>query len=140
MSVDVTEVPEGYAAQDLIDPFEKFIGPWFDRDEEGQRVVAFRVSEQHLGPDGIHIHEGQLMAFADGSSGCTAYWDNDYRPCATLSMQISFLSFPKLGDLVESRARFTRKTRSILFIENEISVDGEPVLRASSLWKVLGSG
>lgn len=132
-------VPEGFFEQELIDPFEKFVGPLFERDENGQRVVAFRVDERHLGHDGVHAHEGQLMTFADASMGCTAYWDNDHAPCATLSLQVSFLRFPKLGELVECRACFTRKTRSILFVEGAISVGGEPVMSATSLWKVLGA-
>lgn len=132
-------VPEGFFEQELIDPFEKFVGPLFERDENGQRVVAFRVDERHLCHDGVHAHEGQLMTFADASMGCTAYWDNDHAPCATLSLQVSFLRFPKLGELVECRACFTRKTRSILFVEGAISVGGEPVMSATSLWKVLGA-
>jgi acyl-coenzyme A thioesterase PaaI-like protein len=136
---DAATAPEGFTPQNLIDPFERFVGPLFDRDEDGQRVVAFRVDERHLGPDGVHVHEGQLMTFADASLGCTAYWDNDHVPCVTLSMQVSFLSFPKLGDLVECRARFTRKTRSVLFVEGDFTVAGEPVMTATSLWKVLGA-
>ena len=131
--------PAGFHAQDLIDPFEKFVGPFFERDEEGQRVIAFEVGSQHLGHDGVHVHEGQMMIFADATMGCTAYWDNDYTPCVTLSLQASFLSFPKLGDLVEARARFVRKTRSVLFVEASYTVNGEPVMTATSLWKVLGA-
>jgi len=134
-----SDVPEGFVSQDLIDPFEKFVGPIFERDEDGQRVTAFRVDERHLGADGTHIHEGQMMTFADASLGCTAYWDNDHTPCVTLSIQVSFLAFPKLGDLVECRARFTRKTRSVLFVEAHFTVAGEPVMTATSLWKVLGA-
>ena len=131
--------PQGFFSQELIDPFEKFVGPLFEKDEDGQRVVAFRVDERHLGSDGVHVHEGQLMTFADASMGCTAYLDNDHVPCATLSLQVSFLRFPTLGELVECRARFTRKTRSILFVEGAISVGDEPVMSATSLWKVLGA-
>lgn len=131
--------PEGFFSQELIDPFEKFVGPLFEKDEDGQRVVAFRVDERHIGHDGVHAHEGQLMTFADASMGCTAYWDNDHVPCATLSLQANFLRFPKLGELVECRARFTRKTRSILFVEGAISVGDELVMSATSLWKVLGA-
>ena len=138
MSAANGAVPEGFFAQDLHDPFEKFVGPIFERDEDGQRVVAFCVAEHHLGDDG-RVHEGQLMTFADASLGCTAYWDNDHTPCVTLSMQVSFLSFPKLGDFVECRARFTRKTRSILFVEGAFTVNGDPVMSATSLWKILGS-
>ncbi len=136
---NLATIPEGFFSQDLIDPFEKFVGPIFERDEEGQRVTAFRIAPHHLGTDGEHVHEGQMMTFADASLGCTAYWDNDHVPCVTLSLQASFLRFPKLGDLVECRARFTRKTRSILFVEGSFTVEGEPVMTATSLWKVLGS-
>lgn len=131
--------PEGFFSQELVDPFEKFVGPLFERDADGQRIIAFRVDERHLSVDGCHVHEGQMMTFADACLGCTAYWDNDHMPCVTLSLQASFLSFPKLGELVECRARFTHKTRSILFVEGVFTVADAPVMTATSLWKILGS-
>lgn len=136
------EAPEGYIETPLWDPFEAFMGPLFDKritNDAGETELwmAFRVDERHLNMRGV-VHGGMMATFADATLGSLAWNTLDREPCVTLSMQMNFLRGPKAGDLVECRTTMTRQTRSVLFVAGEFFVGGEPVMTASSLWKIIG--
>jgi len=134
--------PEGYTETPLWDPYEAFMGPLFDKrvvNDAGEEELwmAFCVDERHLNMRKV-VHGGMMATFADATMGSLAWNAMDREPCVTLSMQMNFLRGPKAGDLVECRASMTRQTRSVLFVAGDFFVDGEPVMTASSLWKVIG--
>ncbi len=134
--------PEGFRPMELWDPFEAWLGPFFERDlaaaerERGQRMVAFYVDDRHLNGNGV-AHGGMLMTFADAVLGGCAWDANDRRTCVTLSMQSNFLKPARQGDLVVCRAEVARRTRSITFVRGKFEVRGEEIFTASSLWKVI---
>ncbi len=131
--------PEGFAAIELFDPFEAHVGPLFERVEaDGMRVAAFRVDERHVHEDGT-AHEGMMMAFADAFMGGAAWRGTEGKSCVTLSLQTSHLGEARLGDVVECRARMDHRTRAIVFVSADFSVGGQPVMTATSLWKILGA-
>ncbi|MDR3498918.1 MAG: PaaI family thioesterase [Parvibaculum sp.] len=133
------EAPEGFAAIELYDPFEAHVGPLFERVEaDGGRVSAFRVDGRHVREDGT-AHEGMMMTFADAFMGGAAWRGTDGQPCVTLSLQTSHLGDAKLGEVVECRARVEHRTRAIVFVSATFTVAGEPVMTATSLWKILGA-
>ncbi|HEX3809809.1 MAG TPA: PaaI family thioesterase [Rhizomicrobium sp.] len=129
--------PQGFSETELVDPFELFVGPVFDRTSgEGRRFV-FRVDERHVNMRGV-LHGGMLMTFADLSLGA-AVWDaTDHAPCVTLNMQTHFLKPGHAGDLVEVLPQLTRRTRSLVFMRGDFTVGGEILMTASSIWKLLG--
>ncbi|TNE58377.1 MAG: PaaI family thioesterase [Alphaproteobacteria bacterium] len=137
--------PSGYTAMPLVDPFEAFVGPFFEKrvpqegpgfDGEGELWAAFYIDERHINTQGI-CHGGMLMSFADATLGIVAWRMNDKHPCVTLSMQTNFLKAGKLGDLVEVRPKLVRKTSGILFASGSFEVKGEPLFTATSVWKLL---
>ncbi|NWG45660.1 MAG: PaaI family thioesterase [Alphaproteobacteria bacterium] len=135
--------PPGYTAMVLSDPFEAYVGPFFERTETAEdgaeRIwLAFRVDERHLNGGG-HVHGGMLMTFADAALGTLAWRATGRTPSVTLSMETEFLKGAGLGDLVEVCPILTRRTRAILFIRATFHVRGEPILHASSLWKIIGA-
>ncbi len=135
--VDVP-TPEGFGPVTLRDPFEAFVGPFFERTgEDGLRIHAFLVDGRHVRDDGS-AHEGMLMTFADAFLGSMACQGSGGRICVTLSMQTSYPGEARLGELVLCRAKLEHKTRSILFASGQFSVGDRLVMTATSLWKVLG--
>lgn len=134
--VDVA-APEGWQAVDLHDPFEAHMGPLFERmDEAGTGIFGFIADERHVNAEGA-VHEGMMLTFADAFLGGAAHRGAG-KSCVTLSMQGSFLSPARLGDLIECRTRLERKTRAIIFVSGRFSVGDEDVMTVTSLWKVLG--
>ena len=134
--------PDGYVETPLWDPFEAFMGPLFDKrvpndDGEPELWMAFYVDDRHVNTRKV-VHGGMMASFGDAVMGSVAWNAVDRDPTVTLSMQMNFMKGPKMGDLVECHAKMTRQTRSVLFVEADFFVDGEIVMTASSLWKVLG--
>lgn len=134
--------PEGYVETPLWDPFEAFMGPLFDKRiqndaGEDELWMAFRVDDRHLNARGV-VHGGMMATFADATLGSLAWNSTGREPCVTLSMQMNFLRGPKVGDLVECRTKMNRRTRSVLFVAGDFFVEGDLVMTASSLWKIIG--
>ena len=130
--------PEGFEAQDLHDPFEAHMGPLFERvNADGARVAAFIADERHLDAEGC-VHEGMMMTFADALLGGAAWRGSGGKPCVTMSLQACFLSTARLGDVIECRTKVEKQTRTVMFVSASFTVEGEPVMTATSLWKVLG--
>lgn len=130
--------PQGFTAQELHDPFEALMGPLFEREEaDGARVSAFIADERHLRADGS-VHEGMMMTFADAFLGGAAWRGAGGKPCVTMSLQASFLGQVQRGDIIECRTKVEKKTRAVMFVSGAFTVGGEPVMTATSLWKVLG--
>jgi len=134
---DVT-APEGFEAQELHDPFEALMGPLFERvNADGSRVAAFVVDDRHVNADG-GLHDGMMMTLADAFLGGAAWRGTGGKPCVTMSLQASFLGEAKAGDVVEIRTKVEKQTRSVMFVSAALTVAGEPLMSATSLWKVLG--
>ncbi|TNE37878.1 MAG: PaaI family thioesterase [Alphaproteobacteria bacterium] len=136
--------PPGYEIMTLFDPFEAFVGPFFDKrvpqdgpgfDGKGELWASFFIDERHVNTQGI-CHGGMLMSFADATLGIIAWRINNQNPSVTLSMQTNFLKAGRIGDLVEVRPRLERKASGILFASGSFEVNGEPLFTATSLWKL----
>jgi uncharacterized protein (TIGR00369 family) len=129
--------PPGYVETRLIDPFEIYVGPVFEQGPKGLRTFAFRVDERHVNMRGV-IHGGMLMTFADAALGQAAWDACDHAACVTLNMQCQFLAPAKQGDLIAVAPVLTRRTRSLIFLRGDFTVDGAAIFSASSVWKILG--
>ncbi len=132
---------------ELWDPFEAFMGPYFekpdnadsqDADKLGSRTLAFYIDDRHVNAHGI-CHGGTFLTFADATLGSVAWQVMDKKPVVTLSVQTNFLRPGKVGDLVTVRPELVRETRSILFIRGTFMIDEEPAFTVTSLWKVIGA-
>jgi uncharacterized protein (TIGR00369 family) len=129
--------PPGYSATELVDPFEIYLGPVYEKPENGARRFALLVDERHVNGRGI-LHGGMLMTFADCTLGAKAWDVTGNAACVTLSMQTQFLKPARVGDLVEVMPELVRRTRALLFIRGDYTVGGETIFLASSVWKLLG--
>jgi uncharacterized protein (TIGR00369 family) len=130
--------PPGFTQTHLIDPFEIHVGPIYEQGAKGERRFAFIIDERHINMRGI-IHGGMLMTFADAAFGQAAWDACDHAHVVTLNMQNQFLAPAKAGDLVEVLPVLTRRTRSLMFLRGDFTVDGEAIFTVSSVWKILGA-
>ena len=127
----------GFTETKLIDPFEIFIGPVFEKGVPGEKTFALPIDERHVNARGV-IHGGMLMTFADAALG-QAVWDvTDRAPSVTLNMQGQFLKPAKVGDVVLVKPELIRRTKAFVFMRGDFQVGGEPVFAATSVWKLLG--
>jgi len=129
--------PPGFTPTRLIDPFEIHVGPVYEQGEKGSKRFGFRVDKRHVNMNGV-IHGGMLMTFADAAMGQAAWDACDHADCVTLNMQSQFLSPAREGDWIEVAPVLTRRTRSLIFLRGDFTVDGAAVYSMSSVWKILG--
>jgi len=117
--------------------FNKYVGPLYRLagGEESATRFAFEVTEKHMNAADT-AHGGMLMAFADVSMSHTTRQVAKAKSCSTVSLTCDFLSPGRLGDLIESRVRVTRCTRTMVFMSAEISADDRLLMTASGVWKI----
>jgi uncharacterized protein (TIGR00369 family) len=130
--------PPGFIETHLVDPFERHVGPVWEQGEKGARRFGLRVDVRHVNMRGV-IHGGMLMTFADAALGQAAWDACDHAPCVTLNMQSQFLAPAKAGDWIEVAPVLTRRTRSLIFLRGDFTIDGAPIYSVSSVWKILGA-
>jgi uncharacterized protein (TIGR00369 family) len=136
----MSAIPEklaGYRLTKLIDPFENFVGPLYERGEKLARQYAFVVDERHVNMRGV-IHGGMLMTLADMTMGQAAWDACDHADVVTLNMQSQFIRGARLGEVVEVQPVLTRRTRSIIFLRGDFKVSEEIIFSCASLWKIIG--
>ena len=98
--------------------------------------MGFRVHPHMCNPAG-GLHGGMMMTVADlvgTMGGGTLIGLRKFLP--TVSMTFDFVAPARTGDWVEGRCIVVRQTRSLLFTEISLSVNGERFLRASQIAKI----
>jgi len=127
--------PAGWAHAPQFDPFEVYLGPFFERHVEGAHEFALLLDERHLNAAEV-AHGGALMTFADAVLGYCVWDATDRAYCVTVSQQTNFLSAAVSGELVTCRPVVIRKTREIVFTRGDFFVGARAVFTATSIWKV----
>lgn len=127
----------GFVPTHLVDPFEIYVGPVFEAGKPGAKTYAMRVEARHVNRRGI-LHGGMFMTLADLTLG-QAVWDaTDKAAVVTLNMQSHFLKSAVEGDIIQVVPELVRRTRALVFMRGDFTVDGEIVFTAQSVWKLLG--
>ncbi len=110
-------------------------GPLMTRRVAGEWVYGLQVRATHLNPAGV-VHGGALSTLMDHAISTVAWEACGRVPCITLELNTHFLSAVREGQLVEARATVTRRTRSLVFMQGQLTVNGDAVLSAQAIMKV----
>ena len=127
--------PAGWTHAPQFDPFEAYLGPFFERWVEGAHEFALLLDDRHMNAANV-AHGGALMTFADAVLGYCVWDATERAPCVTVSQQTNFLASAVVGELIRCRPVVIRKTREIVFARGDFAVGERPVFTASSIWKV----
>ena len=101
-----------------------------------QYEFIVEVKEIHLNTGKI-AHGGFLSTIADTGMGTAAHRVAGDRRCVTINLDMKFISAGQLGDKLKGDVKILKKTKTLVFINCEISNDKEIVVSASGTWKVL---
>jgi uncharacterized protein (TIGR00369 family) len=112
------------------------IGPLLTQRQGETWRYALRATEAHGNPIGI-VHGGTLMTLLDQTATLVAVWLTGEKAVVTVQMDTRFLASAKIGDLIEGEARLRHRTKSMLFLDAELSVAGRPLADASVIMKVM---
>ena len=94
------------------------------------------IKENHLNTAGI-THGGFIAAVIDAGAGTAAHRVSDNDPCVTISLELKFISTVKLGQELIGTTKIQKKTKSMVFLTCELTVEKKIVATASGVWKIL---
>ena len=97
---------------------------------------SVEVKEMHLNTGKI-AHGGFLSTISDTGMGTAAHQVADNRRCVTINLDVRFITAAKLGDKLNGRVKILKKTKTLIFINCEISSSKDLVISASGIWKIL---
>ena len=101
-----------------------------------QYEFVVEVKEMHLNTGKI-AHGGFLATIADTGMGTAAHRVAGDKRCVTINLDMKFISAGQLGDKLKGNVKILKKTKTLVFINCEISNDKEIVVSASGTWKIL---
>jgi uncharacterized protein (TIGR00369 family) len=103
---------------------------------ETQYEFIVEVKEMHLNTGKI-AHGGFLATIADTGMGTAAHRVASDRRCVTINLDMKFISAGQLGDKLKGSVKILKITKTLVFINCEISNDKGIVASASGTWKIL---
>src|SRR5438445_7385863 len=116
--------------------FLHLIGPLWQRVVDAEHEYALVAQDKHHNRRGL-VQGGVLMTFADRSCGMTARFVSGRPTLATVQFDTHFVEAGKIGEILISRPRVVRSTRSLIFITTEVTVDKRCIAMASGVFKIL---
>jgi uncharacterized protein (TIGR00369 family) len=118
--------------------FIQLVGPLWERAIDGVHEYALPTADKHHNRRGL-VQGGVLMTFADRTCGMTARYVTGKHTMATIQLDVHFVEAGQIGDILISRPRVVRATRSLIFINTEVSVGKRCIATANGLFKILKS-
>jgi acyl-coenzyme A thioesterase PaaI-like protein len=116
--------------------FISLVGPLWQRVVNGEYEYALVAQDKHHNRRGL-VQGGLLMTFADRSCGMTARFVSGRPTLATVQMDTHFVDSAKIGEILVSRPRVIRSTRSLIFVTTEVSADHRCIAMANGVFKIL---
>jgi acyl-coenzyme A thioesterase PaaI-like protein len=116
--------------------FLHLIGPLWQRLVDGEHEYALATQDKHHNRRGL-VQGGVLMTFADRTCGITARHVSGKPTMATVQLDTHFVESGKIGEILISKPRMVRTTRSLVFITTEVTVDKRCIAMASGVFKIL---
>jgi uncharacterized protein (TIGR00369 family) len=106
------------------------------RIDESNYEFTVKVKDIHLNTGKI-AHGGFLSSIADTGMGTAAHRVAGDRRCVTINLNMKFISVGILNDELRGTIKILKKTKTLVFINCEISNDKGIVVSASGTWKIL---
>src|SRR5215813_6844815 len=116
--------------------FIQLIGPLWQRIVNGEYEYALPTEDKHHNRRGL-VQGGVLMTFADRTCGMTARFITGKPTMATAQLDVHFVEAGKIGEMLVSRPRVVRATRSLIFVSTEVTVDRRVIAMANGVFKIL---
>ena len=116
--------------------FISLVGPLWQRVVNEVHEYAIVAQDKHHNRRGL-VQGGLLMTFADRSSGMTARYVSGRPTLATVQMDTQFIDGARIGEVLISKPRVVRATRSLIFTTTEVTAGSRCIVSASGVFKIL---
>ena len=104
--------------------------------DETNYEFTVKVKDIHLNTGKI-AHGGFLSSIADTGMGTAAHKVAGDRRCVTINLDMKFISAGMLNEELKGTVKILKKTKTLVFINCEITNNKGPVVSASGTWKIL---
>jgi acyl-coenzyme A thioesterase PaaI-like protein len=118
--------------------FLHLVGPLWQRLVDGAYEFALITEDKHHNRRGL-VQGGVLMTFADRTCGIAARLVSGKPTLATVQLDVHFVEAGKIGEILLSKPRVVRSTRSLIFTSTEVTVDNRCIAMANGVFKILKS-
>lgn len=99
---------------------------------------GFQCRDEHANGRGV-VHGGVLATFIDHALGLTVREAiGGGMNLATIQLDLHYIAAAMPGQFLVASGEVTRKTRSVVFIRGLLRHDGNTVVAATGIWKILG--
>tara|TARA_B110000914_G_scaffold200400_1_gene192050 strand:- start:123 stop:512 length:390 start_codon:yes stop_codon:yes gene_type:complete len=117
--------------------FMKYLGGLdLKRINDTEYEFSLEVKEMHLNTGKI-AHGGFLSTIADTGMGTAAHQVAGDRRCVTINLDLKFITAAQLGERLNGKVKILKKTKTLVFINCEISNAKDIIVSASGTWKIL---
>ena len=116
--------------------FIQLVGPIWERVVDGVNEFALPTEDKHHNRRGL-VQGGVLMTVADRTCGMTARAVTGKQTMATIQLDVHFVDAGQIGELLISRPRVIRATRSLVFVNTEVTVEKRCIATANGVFKIL---
>ena len=119
-----------------VDGYSGTVGPVWTRGRKGETEVGMIVEPRH---SNVHIgtlHGGALATFADIALGLHVVQLLGEPRCATLQLQMQYISTAKIGEFVRCKPEVLRAGKQLIFVRGVISADDRAIAHADAIWKI----
>lgn len=131
--------PAGFTADVHPSPFLEHLGPvYWGRDPvTGLLTAGILIDHRHLNSRG-GVHGGVLTTLADVVLGhATSATTDPPTPLVTASLTVDYLGSASRGHWLQGRVEAYTLGRTLAFARGVFTADGDPVLQASSVFRVI---
>ena len=94
------------------------------------------VKDYHLN-SGKFAHGGFLATIADTGMGTAAHQIAENKRCVTINLDIKYIAATQKGNSLLGKIKILKKTKSLIFINCEITNKKELIATASGIWKII---
>ena len=116
--------------------FLHLIGPLWHRNVGNEHEYALVAQDKHHNRRGL-VQGGVLMTFADRTCGMSARYVSGRPTLATIQMDTHFVESGKIGEILTSKPRVVRSTRTLIFVSTEVTVGERCIAMANGVFKIL---
>ena len=116
------------------DGFLNLVGPFWHRGNNTTGEYAIVAQAKHKNRRGF-VQGGLLMTLADRSLGMAARAGSGSSAVVTIQMDTHFIDAARIGEILISTPRAVRSTRTLIFLNTELTADERCVVMASGVFR-----
>ena len=115
--------------------FISHVGPLWERTVDRAYEYALLTEDKHHNRRNV-VQGGVVMTIADRTCVMTARYVTGHPAMVTVQFDTQFIDAARIGELMISRPRVVRATRSLIFMQTEITAAERCVATASGVFRI----